>query len=97
MTCKLAEKDDLWFHTQKIPGSHVILRAEPGREFSDRAIAEAAALAARHSRAKEADKVPVDYTAAANVKKPNGAKPGMVIYTGQQTIYVAPRELDPAE
>ncbi len=97
LTLRLAEKDDLWFHTQKIPGSHVILRAEPGREFSDRAIAEAAALAARHSRAREADKVPVDYTAAANVKKPNGAKPGMVIYTGQQTIYVAPCELTPAE
>ena len=97
LTCKLAEKNDLWFHTQKIPGSHVILRAEAGREFSDQAISEAAALAARHSRAKEADKVPVDYTAAANVKKPNGAKPGMVIYTGQQTVYVTPRELTPAE
>lgn len=97
LTCKLAEKNDLWFHTQKIPGSHVILRAEAGREFSDQAIGEAAALAARHSRAKEADKVPVDYTAAANVKKPNGAKPGMVIYTGQQTVYVTPQELTHAE
>ncbi len=93
LTTRLADKDDLWLHAQKIPGSHVILRSQPGRSFSDAAVAEAAALAAAHSQARTADKVPVDYTAIANVKKPNGAKPGMVIYTDQETIYVQPREL----
>lgn len=97
LSTKIAAADDLWFHAQKIPGSHVILRAEAGRPFSAQAIAEAAALAARHSRAREADKVPVDYTPAANVKKPNGAKPGFVIYTGQKTLYVAPAELPEEE
>lgn len=97
LTGKIADKEDLWFHTQKIPGSHVILRREPNRDFSDTALAEAAALAARHSQAREADKVPVDYTAVKNVKKPNGAKPGMVIYFEQQTLYVTPKDLQPIE
>ena len=93
LTTRLAADDDLWLHTQKIPGSHVILRRQPGRDFSETAIAEAAALAAAHSRAAEAEKVPVDYTAVKNVKKPNGARPGMVIYFEQQTIYVKPQGL----
>lgn len=93
LTAKLSAPDDLWFHTQKIPGSHVILRREAGRDFSDTAITEAAQLAAAHSKARTADKVPVDYTTVKNVKKPNGAKPGMVIYFEQQTLYVAPHEL----
>lgn len=93
LSTKLAAPDDLWFHTQKIPGSHVILRREAGRDFSDTAIAEAAQLAAAHSQARHANKVPVDYTTVKNVKKPNGAKPGMVIYFEQQTLYVSPREL----
>lgn len=93
LTTKTAAPEDLWFHTQKIPGSHVILRRDPMRDFSDTAIAEAAQLAAAHSQARNADKVPVDYTTIKNVKKPNGAKPGMVIYFEQQTLYVTPREL----
>lgn len=93
LTGKLAAPDDLWFHTQKIPGSHVILRRDPTRSFTDNAICEAAQLAAAHSQARTADKVPVDYTTVKNVKKPNGAKPGMVIYFEQQTLYVAPQEL----
>ncbi len=97
LTLKIADKDDIWFHAQKIPGSHVILKREQGRDFSELAIAEAAALAARHSKAGTADKVPVDYTEVHNVKKPNGAKPGMVIYFEQQTIYVTPKDLQPAQ
>ena len=93
LTTRMADKADLWLHTQKIPGSHVILRSRAECPFTDTAIAEAAALAALHSKAKDADKVPVDYTEIANVHKPNGAKPGMVIYTDQQTIYIQPANL----
>lgn len=93
LTTRMADRDDIWLHTQKIPGSHVILRHRPGCNITDCAIAEAAALAALHSKARDADKVPVDYTTIANVHKPNGAKPGMVIYTDQQTIYVQPHTL----
>lgn len=96
LTTKLAAKDDLWFHTQKIPGSHVILRHEPNRAFSDTALLEAAALAAYHSQARQSAKVPVDYTEVRSVRKPNGARPGMVIYFEQQTLNVQPRELVPA-
>lgn len=93
LTTKLADPDDIWLHTQKIPGSHVILRHQPGRPFSDTALLEAAQLAAAHSKARTADKVPVDYTTVKNVKKPNGAKPGMVIYFEQQTLYVTPGDI----
>lgn len=93
LTTKMAAPEDIWLHAQKIPGSHVILRHENGRDFTETALLEAAALAAAHSQARAADKVPVDHTTVKNVKKPNGAKPGMVIYFEQQTLYVAPREL----
>lgn len=93
LTCKLAQNKDLWFHTKNIPGSHVILKFEIDRPFTDAAITEAASLAAFLSKAKEADKVPVDYTEIKNVKKPAGAKPGFVIYTTNQTAYVTPKEL----
>ena len=82
-------------HTQKIPGSHVILKREANRPFTENALLEAAALAAWHSQARQADKVPVDYTEVHNVKKPNGARPGMVIYFEQQTLYVRPADLTP--
>lgn len=97
LTTKIAQPHDIWLHTQKIPGSHVILQCPEGREISETALREAAALAAFHSQARQADKVAVDYTEAHNVKKPNGARPGMVIYFEQQTIYVQPRELAPCE
>lgn len=67
------------------------------RSFTDAAIVEAAQLAAAHSQARNADKVPVDYTTVKNVKKPNGAKPGMVIYFEQQTLYVTPKDLPEIE
>ncbi len=95
LTTKLAAPDDIWLHTQKIPGSHVILKREANRPFTETALLEAAALAAWHSQARQADKVPVDYTEVHNVKKPNGARPGMVIYFEQQTLYVQPQDLPP--
>jgi len=97
VTCKLAHNKDLWFHAKNIPGSHVILCYEQMRPFTNEAITEAASLAAFYSKAKEAEKVPVDYTEIKNVKKPTGAKPGFVIYTTNQTAYVTPAELKKEE
>ncbi len=90
LTLKTAKNADLWFHTKDIHGSHVILRYEHGKEFSDTAILEAARLAAKYSKAKNSENVPVDYTLVKFVKKPSGAKPGMVIYTDNKTVYVTP-------
>ena len=86
---KDADHRDLWFHTQKIHGAHVILCTE-GREADDDTIVEAAKLAAYYSQARESGNVPVDYTAVKNAKKPAGARPGMVIYTTYQTAVVTP-------
>lgn len=91
LTLKMAGKTDIWFHTHDITGSHVILFTE-GAEPSDTAIMEAAMLAAYHSRGRNSSQVPVDYTEAKFVKKPNGAKPGMVIFTNNSTVYVKPDE-----
>lgn len=91
LTLKTAFKSDLWFHTQKIHGSHVILVAD-GREPTEQAMTEAAMIAAYHSKARTSSLVPVDYTPVRQVKKPAGAKPGMVIYHVYQTAYVTPDE-----
>ncbi|MBQ2774300.1 MAG: NFACT family protein [Clostridia bacterium] len=89
LSLKTAAKGDLWLHTQKIPGSHVIV-CGGGEEIPDNTILEAARIAAYHSRARESANVPVDYTAAKNLKKPVGAKPGKVIYHVYNTVYVTP-------
>lgn len=89
LTLKQAGKNDLWFHTKDIPGSHTIILTE-GREVDDDTILYAASLAAAHSKAREAGKVPVDYTKVRYVSKPQGAKPGMVIYINQKTLFVTP-------
>ena len=89
LTCKQASKHDLWFHTQKIHGSHVILWTDGGQADLT-SIQEAACLAAWFSQGRENSKVPVDYTALRYVKKPSGAKPGMVIYTNYETALVTP-------
>lgn len=89
LTAKLAGKTDLWFHTQKIHGSHVILWTG-GEEPDAQSLAEAAALAAYFSQGREGRKVPVDYTPVRFVKKPAGARPGMVVYTTYQTAVVDP-------
>lgn len=93
LTLKTAFKSDIWFHTQKIHGSHVILVTD-GREPTDEAMTEAAMIAAYHSRGRSSSLVPVDYTPVRQVKKPAGAKPGMVIYHVYQTAYVTPNEAE---
>jgi len=89
LTFKTASTKDLWFHAKDLAGSHVILFTE-GREASKEAILEAASIAALHSKGKNSENVPVDYTKVKFVKKPKGAKPGMVIFTDNKTIYVHP-------
>ncbi|WP_024831279.1 Rqc2 family fibronectin-binding protein [Ruminiclostridium josui] len=91
LTLKTAASNDLWLHTKNIPGSHVIIRTER-RNVPDSTLLEAATLAAYHSSAKMSYNVPVDYTTVKNVKKPSGAKPGMVIYENFKTINVTPEE-----
>lgn len=92
LTTKTADKTDIWLHTKDITGSHVIIRAE-GKEVPDSTVMWAARVAAFHSRAKSSSQVPVDYVPVRFVKKPSGAKPGMVIFTNNRTLYVTP--LDP--
>ena len=91
LTTRTAEKWDLWFHTQKIHGSHVILSTGGGRPDAQ-SIAEAASLAAYFSQAQSSTKVPVDFTQVKFVKKPAAAKPGMVVYTNYQTVLADPNE-----
>lgn len=86
-----ADRRDIWLHTQKIHGSHVILRTDGG-EPDRESIVEAAKLAAWYSQARESGNVPVDFTQVKNVKKPAGARPGMVIYTTCETVHVTPEE-----
>ncbi len=89
LTLKLARPDDWWFHTQIIPGSHVLVRGVSG-ELPERTRDEAAMLAAWFSQARASSKVPVVFTKKRFVKKPSGAKPGMVIYEQERTLYVTP-------
>ncbi len=89
LTLKDADRRDVWLHTQKSHGSHVILRCN-GRTPSEEDVAEAAILAAWFSQARESGNVPVDYTEVRFVKKPAGARPGMVIYTTYRTVNVTP-------
>ncbi|KEH86545.1 hypothetical protein Z965_07985 [Clostridium novyi A str. BKT29909] len=88
LTLKFANKHDIWFHTKNIPGSHVIVKNI--MDIPESTLLEAANLAAYYSKSQNSSNVPVDYTEVKNVKKPNGAKPGMVIYSTNQTIYVTP-------
>ena len=89
LTCKMAQKQDIWLHTQKIHGSHVIIACAPETP-PDRTVTEAMQLAAYFSQAREGQNVPVDYTRVKNVKKPAGAKPGMVVYDHYATAVVTP-------
>lgn len=91
LTLRLADNEDLWFHTKNIPGSHVVLKCA-GKKVLDEEILEAATLAAYYSKAKMSANVPVDYTIKKHVKKPSGAKPGMVIYETNKTAYVTPSD-----
>lgn len=89
LTLKTARNTDLWLHTKDIAGSHVIIVAD-GKEISDTAITEGAMIAAYNSKARNSAQVAVDYTYVRYVKKPSGAKPGMVIFTNYSTAYVTP-------
>lgn len=80
LTFGFATGNDWWFHAKHMPGSHVIVKAEPGQELPDRTYEEAARLAAYYSKGRSQDKVEIDYTQKKNIKKPGGAKPGFVVY-----------------
>ncbi len=90
LTTKRAAGSDLWFHTKDIPGTHVIMLLD-GQEPTEEDLAEAASIAAYHSKGSASSNVPVDYTKVRHVKKPAGAKPGMVIFTHNRTLYVEPK------
>ena len=89
ITTKMASKNDVWFHTKNIHGAHVVVFSD-GRDLSDETVLFAAKLAAKNSKASNSSNVPVDYTRIKFVKKPSGAKPGMVIYTDNKTVFVTP-------
>jgi predicted ribosome quality control (RQC) complex YloA/Tae2 family protein len=87
LTMKFAHNTDTWLHTKDIPGSHVVIRS---REVPESTLLEAAQLAAYFSKGRESSQVPVDYTLIRHVWKPNGAKPGFVLFDNQRTLYVTP-------
>ncbi|MBS4956636.1 MAG: NFACT family protein [Clostridium sp.] len=89
LSLKFANKNFMWLHTKNIPGSHVIICSN---DVPDNTLVEGATLAAHYSKAKDSSKVAVDYTLVKNLKKPNGANPGMVIYHTNYTMYVEPSE-----
>ena len=92
ITTKLARPDDLWLHAEGMAGSHVLIR-NPGRtEVPSGVLMKAASLAAYHSKGRSAGKVPVAYTRAKFVKKPKGAKPGLVTLSERKTVMATPAE-----
>jgi len=93
LTLKLARHEDIWFHVKNFAGAHVVIKTE-GQEVPDSTLIEAAQYAAWYSKAKSASKVEVDYTNIRNVKKPSGAKPGMVNYVNYHTVVVTPKQPD---
>ncbi len=89
LTMKMAQGNDWWFHAKGMPGSHVLVKCPDG-EMPDRTFEEAASLAAYYSAGREADKVEIDYLQKKNVKKPNGSKPGYVIYYTNYSMTISP-------
>ncbi len=96
LTLKASQKTDIWFHTKDIPGSHTVIKSNgtPIDDIPQSTLMTAAFLAAKNSKASASRQVPVDYTLIKYVKKPSGAKPGMVIYTTNRTIYADPQNED---
>ena len=90
LSFKTANKNEIWLHVKDIPGSHVVIR---DTNPSDETILEAAQLAAYFSKGRDSDNVPVDYLPVKRLRKPNGAKPGFVTFTGQRTLRVTPKKL----
>lgn len=91
LTLKFATGNDLWLHTKDIPGSHIIIKTE-NKDVPDKTLNEACNLAAYYSQSREGSNVPVDCVLKKYVKKPSGAKPGMVIFTNNKTYYITPSE-----
>ena len=85
----IARGNDLWFHAQGLPGSHVLLKVGP-QEPKFNSILEAATIAAYYSRGRSSERIPVDYTQVKNLRRPRGAKPGFVTYSQQKTALVKP-------
>jgi predicted ribosome quality control (RQC) complex YloA/Tae2 family protein len=92
LTFRIAGDYDLWFHTQEIAGSHVLLRLEPGTVPDEADLQFAANLAALYSRGRQSDQVPVVYTKPKYVYKPKGAKPGMAIYKHERILWGNPHQ-----
>jgi predicted ribosome quality control (RQC) complex YloA/Tae2 family protein len=90
LSLKTAKPNDLWFHAHGLPGSHVILRHPEGEKPDNATIKIAAAIAAWHSKARNAGTVPVSCTEAKHVGKPRGARPGSVSIKREKTIKVRP-------
>ena len=84
---KTAKKDYYWLHVKNVPGSHVIVNSDSP---SDETLTEAAIIAAYYSKSRASANVAVDFVQVKKIRKPNGAKPGFVIYEGQKTLYVTP-------
>lgn len=93
VSTSLAEKQDLWFHVKNYHGSHVLLKAQHGKDFNHEDIELAASYAAFYSELNGSDRVEVDYTLARFIKKPNGSKPGFITYKNHKTAFVVPKEL----
>ena len=96
LVMRTAAKTDIWLHTKDIPGSHVILRPA-GEEPTEAELLSAAEAAAWHSKARDSENVPVDYTLVRYVKKPSGARPGYVVFTHNRTLFVKPKLPDPVK
>jgi len=92
LTTKIARPNDLWLHAEGLPGSHVLIKNPGGRDIPPDVFSKAASLAAFHSKGKAAGKVAVTYTLAGLVKKPKGAKPGLVTLRERKTIMAVPQE-----
>lgn len=94
LTIKMSYSTDIWMHTKNIPGSHTLIRTGglSENDIPDRTVVEAAEIAAYHSKARGASGIAVDYTQVKNIRKPNGSKPGFVIYESNYTVYVTPDE-----
>ncbi|MDX2230194.1 MAG: NFACT RNA binding domain-containing protein [Leptolyngbyaceae cyanobacterium bins.349] len=96
LTFRTAGDYDLWFHTQEIPGSHVLLRLTPGSVPETADLEFVANVAAFHSRARQSEQVPVVYTEPKHVYKPRGAKPGMIIYKHERILWGRPQQVQPS-
>ncbi len=92
LTVKSAFSTDMWLHTKNVPGSHVIIRTNGTGEVPDNTLVEAATIASYFSKAQKGTGIGVDYTLIKNIRKPNGSKPGFVIYETNYTVYVTPDE-----